>query len=80
MCVEVINPRTEVQPGVTGWAGRKKKMIGFIWKLLTLEAGLWTAAWRCPVASGRPGLSWRHRSGACQQAGAADILDQTESI
>lgn len=60
-----------------GWVGRKKRMISFIWKLLTLQAGLCTAAWRWPVASGYPGLGWRHRSGGCQQVGVTDILDQT---
>lgn len=52
-------------------------MINFIWKLLTLQAGLCTAAWRWPVASGYPGLGWRHRSGGCQQVGVTDVLDQT---
>ena len=60
--------------------GRKKRMISFIWKLLMLEVGLCTAAWRCPVASGYPRLGWRHRSGGCQQVGVTDVPDQTEGI
>ena len=59
-----------------GWVGRKR-MISFIWKLLTLQAGLCTAVWRWPVASGYPGLGWRHRYGGCQQVGVTDILDLT---
>lgn len=38
----------------------------------------WTAVWRCPVASGGPGLGWRCRSGEHQHVGVADIWDRAE--